>query len=97
MARSVAATETVPWASRKARSAAGLALDERKSNVAAQDRAAGAGNAVVEACRYRADAGNRHDAERDAGDEHAEAAQAAAQFAPGKTQRRSEAWSVARA
>ncbi len=64
----------------------GFALNERKGDVAAEDDAAGAGNAVVEACGHRADAGDRHDAERDTGDEDAEAAQAAAQFAPGKTQ-----------
>ena len=35
---------------------------------------------------HRADAGDRHDAERDAGDKNAEAAQAAAQIAPDKAQ-----------
>ena len=65
----------------------GFTLNERKSEVAAEDDAAGAGDAVGEARRDRADAGDRHDAERDAGDEDAEAAQAAAQFAPGKAQR----------
>ena len=88
MARKVAATETVPCASRKARSASlGFTLNERKGEIAAEDDAAGAGDAVVEARRHRADAGNRHDAERDAGDKDAEAAQAAAQIAPGKSKR----------
>ncbi len=64
----------------------GFALDERKGDVAAEDDAAGAGNAVVEAGGHRADARDRHDAKRDAGDEDAEAAQTAAQFAPGEAQ-----------
>ena len=64
-----------------------LALNERKIEIAAENGAAGAGEAVVETCRHRADAGNRHHAERDTGDEYAEAAQTAAQFAPGKAQR----------
>ena len=45
------------------------------------------GEPVGQARRHRADAGDRHDAERNAGDENAEAAQSAAQLAPGKTQR----------
>ena len=64
-----------------------LALDQRKIEIAAQNGAAGRRKPVIEARRHRADAGNRRDAKRDAGDEHAEAAQAAAQFAPGKAQR----------
>ena len=62
-------------------------LDQRKGEVAAEDHAAGAGQAVGQALRNRADPGNRHDAERDAGDKDAEAAQSAAQLAPGETQR----------
>ena len=62
-----------------------LALNERQSEVAAEDDAAGAADAVVEARGDRADAGDRHDAKRNAGDKDAEAAQAAAQIAPDKT------------
>ncbi len=69
---------------------AGLALDQRKGEVAAEDDAAGAADAVVQARRDRADAGNRHDAKRDTGDEHAEAAQTAAQIAPNKARRKTQ-------
>ena len=59
----------------------GFALDQRESDVAAEQRAALARQPLAEAGRDRADAGNRHHAERDAGDENVKAAQAAAQFA----------------
>ena len=59
----------------------GFALDQRERNVAAEQRAALARQTFAEAGRDRADAGNRHHAERDAGDEDVKAAQAAAQFA----------------
>ncbi len=61
-----------------------FALNERKGEVAAKDFTAGAGNPVGQARGNRADAGDRHHAERDAGDEDAEAAQSAAQLAPGE-------------
>ena len=48
------------------------------ADVAAEQRAALARQAFAEAGRDRADAGDRHHAERDAGDENVEAAQAAA-------------------
>ena len=70
-----------------------LALNEREGEVAAEDDLAGAGDAVGEARGHRADARDGHHAKRDAGDENPEAAQAAAQFAPGKTQRREAACS----
>ena len=44
------------------------------------------GQAVGQAFGHRADAGDRHHAEHDAGDEDAETAQAAAQLAPGQAQ-----------
>ena len=82
MARRVAATETLPrgcqeGALRRRRLRAGSA----RTTVAAQDDAALAGDAVGQARRQRADAGDRHDAERDAGDEDVKAAQPAAQIA----------------
>ena len=90
---SVAITETVPCVARKARSLiVRFALDQRKGEVAAEDQAAGTGETVGEALRHRADAGDGHDAERDAGNKHAETAQSAAQLAPGKTQRKKWAW-----
>src|SRR5271169_5068452 len=64
-----------------------LALNQGKVEIAAQNGAAGAGQAIIEARRHRADAGDRNDAKRDAGDEYAKTAQAAAQLAPGKAQR----------
>jgi len=64
-----------------------LALDQREGQIPAEDHAAGGGEAVGKALRDRADPGNRHDAERDAGNEDAEAAQATAQFAPSEAQR----------
>ena len=66
-------------------------LNQRKREVAAEDDAAGAGEAIGQTLRDRADAGDRQHAERDAGDEDAEAAQSAAQLAPGKMQRQQEA------
>ena len=65
-----------------------LPLDERKGEIAAEDHAAGAADTVVQTRGHRADAGDRHDAERDAGDKNAEAAQAAAQIAPDKAHRK---------
>ena len=64
---------------------AGFALNERKGNIAAENQLPGAADAVGKARRHRADAGDRKYAERDAGDEDAKTAQAAAQFAPGET------------
>ena len=88
MARSVAATDTSPRERRKAIFVRlGFALDQRERDIAAEQGAALARQPVAEACRDRADAGNRHHAERDAGDEHVEAAQAAAQFAQRVAQR----------
>lgn len=55
-----------------------LALDQRESDVAAEQRAALARQTVVEAGGDRADAGNRHHPERNAGDEDIETAQTAA-------------------
>ena len=63
---------------------AGLPLDQRKGEVAAEDHTAGAADAVVQASRDGADAGDRHDAKRNTGDENAEAVHAAAQIAPNK-------------
>ena len=51
-----------------------LAMTEVERQVAAKDPAALARNPVGEARRHLADPGNGHDAERDAGDEHIEAA-----------------------
>src|SRR5207237_10122297 len=59
----------------------GLALDQRERDVAAEQRAAFALQTLAEACCHGTDAGNRHHAERNAGDEDVKAAQAAAQFA----------------
>jgi hypothetical protein len=59
----------------------GFALDQRERHIAAEQRAALARQTFAEAGCDRADAGNRHHAERDAGDENVKAAQAAAQFA----------------
>ncbi len=65
----------------------GFALEQRKSDVTTEQRAALARQSVAKTCGHRTDAGNRHDAERDAGDEDIEAAQAATQFAHGVAQR----------
>ena len=65
----------------------GLAVDQHEREIAAEDHLAFAVDAVGEASRERADAGNRHHAERDAGDEDAEAVQAAAQFQQREAQR----------
>ncbi len=69
-----------------------LALNERKGKIAAEDHLARAGDAVGKARGNRADAGDRQDAERDAGDKNTEAAQAAAQIAPGEAQRSKATW-----
>src|SRR5690606_14689119 len=59
----------------------GLALEQRKRKVAADQRAAFARQPVAKAGGDRADAGDRHHPERDAGDEHGEPAQTPAQVA----------------
>ena len=74
----------------------GFALDQGERDVAAEQRAALARQSLAEAGGDRADAGDRHHAERDAGDEDVEAAQAAAQFAQGKAQRQRRARGRAR-
>ena len=66
-------------------------MDQRERQVAAENDAALARETVGQAGRDRADAGDRHHAERDAGDEHVEAAQAAAQFAQREAQRQTQA------
>ena len=58
-----------------------LARHQRERRVAAENDAALARQPVSEAARERADAGDRGDAERDAGNEHRKAAQAAAHLA----------------
>ena len=68
-----------------------LALEQHEGDVAAEQRAPLAREAVAEARRHRADAGDRHHAERDAGDEDVEAAQAPAQFAQRVAQRQRDA------
>jgi hypothetical protein len=75
------------WALGRAR----LAQAEREGEIAAQDHAAFARQPVGEPRRHRADAGDRHHAEPDAGDEHIEAAQSAAQLAQGEAQREGHA------
>ena len=64
----------------------GLALDQVEVEIAAEDDLALAREAVGEARRQRADAGDRHHAERDAGDEDIEAAQAPAHLAQREAQ-----------
>ena len=89
MPRNVAATDTSPRERRKRDLVGlGLALDQRERDVAAEQGAALARQSLAEARRDRADAGNRHHAERDAGDENIEAAQPAAQFAQRVAQRK---------
>ena len=66
---------------------AGLAVDQRKGQIAAQDDAAVASKSIGEASRERADARDRRHAQRDAGDEDTKAVQAAAQLAKRKAQR----------
>ena len=63
----------------------GLALNEREGEVAAKNHAAGFTDSLGEAGGDRTDAGDRQDAERDAGNENAKAALAAAQVAPGNS------------
>ena len=53
---------------------AGLAMDQRERDVAAENGAALACEPAGETVRQRADAGNRHHAERDAEHQHIEAA-----------------------
>ena len=55
-----------------------LAVDDSEGEVAAEDRLALLGNPVDERTRYRADGGDRRNAERDAADEDVETAQATA-------------------
>src|SRR5262249_32205192 len=59
----------------------GLALEQDEGDVAAEQGAAFMRKSVVQARRDRADAGNRHHAKRDGGDEDVESAQAPAQLA----------------
>ena len=88
IARSVAAAETWPRrVEERAFCGVGLAMDQRERQIAAEDDAAFAREPIGEAARERADAGDRHHAERDAGDEDAKAVQAAAQFAEREAQR----------
>ena len=65
-----------------------LALDERKGEIAAQDRAAFARQALGQAFRKRSDARDRHHAQRDAGDENKKPAQTGTQFAQRKFKRK---------
>jgi hypothetical protein len=60
---------------------------QREREVATENDAAFAREPVREPRRDRVDAGNGHDPERDAADEHVEAAQAPAQFAECEAQR----------
>ena len=76
--------------------AARLALHQRESKIASEDRAAGSGEAVGQALGHRPDPGDRHDAKHDAGDENAEAAQAAAQLAPGDNAARARSFILCR-
>ena len=88
MARKVAATETSPRARRKA-SSSGVAsrwISENATSPPSSVRPSRA-RPSLRLAGDRADAGDRHHAERDAGDEHVEAAQAAAHFAQRVTQR----------
>ena len=64
----------------------GLAVDQQERKIAAENDAALPLDSIGEAARERADAGDRHDAERDAGDENAKAVQAAAKFAEREAQ-----------
>ena len=65
----------------------GFTLDQRESEVAAEDDAAFARKPVGEAAGQRAHAGDRHAAQRDASEEDVEAMEPAAQFAQRETQR----------
>ena len=92
MARMVATTSTRPLVSRKARSGpARLALEQGKGHVAAEDPPPLAGDALGERAGQGGDAGDRRDAERDAGEEDAEALQASAQLAQGEAQQERQA------
>ena len=66
----------------------GFALDQGEGDIAAKQRAAFARQSFAEAGCDGAYARDRHHAERDAGDEDVEAAQAPAQFAKRKPQRK---------
>ena len=89
IARSVAATDSCSAGAQKRHFIRlGFALDQGEGDIAAKQRAAFARQSLAEAGRDRADAGDRHHAERDAGDEDVEAAQAPAQFAQRKAQRK---------
>ena len=61
-----------------------LAVDQREGHVAAEDFAALPPEPLGEGARDRGDAGDGGDTERDAGEEDAEAGNAAAQFAQGE-------------
>ena len=62
-------------------------MNQRERHIAAENGAAFARKPAGEAFRQRTDTGDRHHAERDAENQHVEAAQAAAQFAHRKAQR----------
>ena len=68
----------------------GFTLAQRERKVSAEDGAAFAREPVGKTRRERIDAGDRHHAERDAGNEHVEAAQSAAQIAQREAQRQRE-------
>src|SRR5215475_8199286 len=63
-----------------------LALNQRESQISAENDATFTRKAIGEARRHRSHAGNRHAAEGNAEDKHIEAVQAAAQFAQCKAQ-----------
>ena len=85
----VAATETSSVRSRGSLRSAAVASRWISVNARSPPRMTRPSRASpsVRLARERADAGDRHDAERDAGDEDAKAAQAAAQFAKREAQR----------
>ena len=65
-----------------------LAIEQRDRDVAAQDLARIGAQAFLDGAAERQDGGDRGDAQRQAGDEQAEAAQAAAHLAPGEARMR---------
>ena len=73
-----------------------VAQAEREGDVAAENDAAFAREPVRQPRRDRVDAGNGHDSERDAADEHVEAAQAPAQFARVRSAAAAACWRVCR-
>ncbi len=68
-----------------------LALEQGKGHVAAEDPPPLAGDALGKRAGEGGDAGDRGDAERDAGEEDAEALQASAQLAEGEAQQERQA------